>query len=88
MVRMEKHIDITNDYGHWFKIGCALASEFGEEGRYWFHWISRVSSKYYEADCDIQYSKCLKYENNQTTIATFFYYCKRAGVTLPRQRRK
>ena len=84
----ETHIDITNDYGHWFKIGCAIASEFGEEGRCWFHWISRMSSKYYEADCDIQYSKCLKYKNNQTSIATFFYYCKQVGIMLPQQSRK
>ena len=69
----ETHIDITNDYGHWFKIGCALASEFGEEGRCWFHWISRMSSKYYEADCDIQYSKCLKYKNNQTFLRIFVH---------------
>ena len=29
-----KRIDITERYENWFKIGCALAYEFGEKGRY------------------------------------------------------
>jgi hypothetical protein len=77
----DNRIDITNRYANWFKIGCALAHEFGEKGRYWFHTISRSSEKYYEYDCDIQYNKCLKY-NKQAgiKIATFFYYCKEHDI--------
>ena len=72
-----KRIDITNQYKDWFRIGCALACEFGEEGRYWFHLISRVCDKYNEGDCDIQYSNCLKYrKENGITIGTFFFICK------------
>ena len=72
-----KRIDITNQYKDWFRIGCALACEFGEEGRHWFHLISRVCDKYNEGDCDIQYSNCLKYrKDNGITIGTFFFICK------------
>lgn len=70
-----KRIDITNQYKDWFRIGCALAHEFGEEGRHWFHLISRVYEDYNEGDCDIQYSKCLKYrKDNGITIGTFFSF--------------
>ncbi|MDR3046968.1 MAG: PriCT-2 domain-containing protein, partial [Bacteroidales bacterium] len=66
---------------HWFKIGCAFAHEFGEEGRDWFTKVSRMSDKFGEGDCDIQYSRCLKYKKEAgVTIATFFYYCKKHGI--------
>ncbi len=65
----------------WFKIGCTLAYEFGEEGRYWFHLISRIYPKYNEGDCDMQYNRCLKYKKEDgVKIATFFYICKRFNI--------
>ena len=76
-----ERIDITNQYQNWFKIGCALAYEFGEDGRYWFHMISRVYKDYNEGGCDIQYNRCLKYKKDDgAKIGTFFYLCKRYGV--------
>lgn len=76
-----KKIDITKQYQNWFRIGCALAHEFGEEGRYWFHQISRVYEKYNESDCDLQYNKCLKYSRKDgIKIATFFYLCQCFGI--------
>lgn len=36
---------------------------------------------YNEGDCDIQYSRCLKYKKDDgAKIGTFFYLCKRYGV--------
>ena len=76
-----ERIDITNQYQNWFKIGCALAYEFGENGRHWFHMISRMYKNYNEGDCDIQYSRCLKYKKDDVAkIGTFFYLCKCYGV--------
>lgn len=78
---LAKRIDITKQYENWFKIGCALAYEFGEDGRYWFHLVSRVYEQYNEGDCDIQYNRCLKYKKDDgVKIGTFFYICKRYGV--------
>ena len=77
----ENRIDITNGYENWLKIGCALAHEFGEEGRDWFHMISRMYKDFHESDCDIQYSKCLRYQKETgVKIATFFYFCKKYGI--------
>ena len=76
-----KKIDITKQYQNWFRIGCALAHEFGEEGRYWFHRISRVYKEYNESDCDLQYDKCLKYpKEDGAKLATFFYLCPSFGI--------
>ncbi|WP_163629932.1 PriCT-2 domain-containing protein [Paludibacter sp. 221] len=77
----EHKIDITEKYEHWFKIGCALAHEFGEYGRHWFHMISRMYEGFGEPECDTQYNKCLKYKSKSgVTIATFFYICKKHGI--------
>ena len=79
----EKRIDVTKQYTNWFKIGCALAYEFGEDGRYWFHIISRMYEKYNEGDCDMQYNKCLKYKRNDgVKIGTFFYLCRQCGINI------
>lgn len=78
----EKRIDITNKYEHWRDIGFALVHEFGEDGRTWFHWVSRMYEEFNEGDCDYQYDNCLRYkkELGGSTIATFFYHCKINGV--------
>ncbi|MBR3291758.1 MAG: PriCT-2 domain-containing protein, partial [Bacteroidales bacterium] len=34
--------DITADYNDWLKVGFALAGEFGESGRGYFHAISSL----------------------------------------------
>ncbi|MCL2313433.1 MAG: VirE protein, partial [Firmicutes bacterium] len=43
----EKKIDITVGYVNWFKIGSALAHEFGEEGRARFQVVSYFHKDYY-----------------------------------------
>lgn len=77
------NIDITADYKDWFAVGCAIASEYGENGRQKFHCISAKNSKYNTAKCDIQYNRCLRtYTGKGFTIASFFYFCKRCGLTV------
>lgn len=77
------HIDITADYRDWFAIGCAIASEYGENSRNKFHCISAQSGKYDSKKCDIQYSRCLRcYNGRGFTIASFFYFCKHYGLTV------
>ena len=44
--------DITADYGDWLKVGFALASEFGESGRRYFHDISSIYSGYNQEESD------------------------------------
>ena len=77
--------DITADYGDWLKVGFALASEFGESGRRYFHDISSIYSGYERQECDKKYDQCLKSDNGKTNIATLFYLAEQQGVRLPHQ---
>ena len=77
--------DITADYGDWLKVGFALASEFGESGRRYFHEISSIYSGYERQECDKKYDQCLKTDNGKTNIATIFYLAEQQGVRLPHQ---
>lgn len=76
--------DITADYGDWLKVGFALASEFGESGRRYFHDISSLYSGYNQEESDTKYSECLKSDNGRTDISTLFYLAKNQGITLLR----
>ena len=46
------HTDITSGYTEWLKVGFAIASEFGEAGRRYFHDISALYTVYDETECD------------------------------------
>ncbi|MBN2747844.1 MAG: PriCT-2 domain-containing protein, partial [Bacteroidales bacterium] len=52
--------DITASYSDWRDIGFALADEFGENGRNYFHRISRFYPDYSQSTCDKQFDACLK----------------------------
>lgn len=73
--------NLAECYPEWFAIGRALASEFGEYGREWFHAVSSKSQKYDPDECDQQYSRCLR-ACDRTSIGTFFNLCKQNGVML------
>ena len=77
--------DITSGYNDWLKVGFALASEFGESGRKYFHDISSIYSGYERQECDKKYDQCLKSDNGKTNIATLFYLAEQQGVRLPHQ---
>ena len=72
---------MADSYRDWFRVGRALASEFGEGGREYFHRVSRNSEKYRREECDRQYDACLRC-GTRYTISTFFYLCKEHGLTL------
>ena len=80
--------DLTDDYNDWFHIGSALASEFGETGRDFFHELSSMSSKYKANECDKKYDDCLRNSHNTITIATFFKMAKDAGIDIRTSRPK
>ena len=69
-------IDITKNYNQWFNIGCALANEFGEEGREFFHVASRNHNKYHPESCDNLYSTCLERKYSEIGIGTFFHWAR------------
>jgi len=79
---VEKDIDIAPEYDQYLKIGFAFADEFGEAGRSRFHAVCSPYPKYTRKQTDIQYDKCLKSNTGETSIGTFFFYCKEKGIWI------
>ena len=79
--QLEAHrTDLTATYSHWRDIGFAFAQSFGEEGREFFHRVSRFHPAYSSPGCDNQYNNCLKSTGSGITIKTFFYLAAQAGA--------
>ena len=75
-------IDLVDSYYDWIQIGFALAGEYGETGRHYFHHISMQGTKYDAIKCDAKYNECLKAGKGRVRINTFFYKCKEAGIEI------
>jgi len=56
---IKERVNVTEDYADWLRVGFALAHEFGERGRAYFHQISALSSKYDHETCDKKFDNCL-----------------------------
>lgn len=74
--------DITASYPDWRDIGFALSEEFGENGREYYHRISRFYANYSPSDCDKQFDACLKSKGHGITMKTFFHLAKSAGINI------
>lgn len=85
---MGDRINICENYHEWVRVAFALVDAFGEGGRSYFHQVSSISGKYEPVICDKQYTNCIKHKasGNRSTIATFYYYCKLAGVVTYSER--
>ena len=70
--------DVTEKYEQWFQIGCALAKEFGNDGREMFDLISQNHPKYSFDSCDSLFSICIT-NNYDYSIGTFFYWAEQYG---------
>ena len=77
-----RHIDITQGYDNWLRLGFALADGIGEEGRQIFHDLSRQNADYNHEECDKQFSNCLKSHGQGITIASFYKMAQDAGVDI------
>jgi len=84
---VSRRLNLCENYHEWLRMAFAFVHQFGEAGRDYFHIVSQYSSKYDSNTCDKQYNACLKHKgNNHTTISTFYYYCKQAGIQLYTER--
>lgn len=73
-------IDITPGYKEgWFAIGCALANEFGELGRDYFHRVSQYHPEYCIHATDKQFSLCIK-GRYRYSIGTFYSIAEQYGI--------
>ena len=75
-------IDITSGYKNWLKLGFALADGLGEDGRQYFHRLSRFYPSYNASEADEQYTKCIKGKRNDVTYHTLFFLAKEYGITI------
>ncbi|MBK6978380.1 MAG: PriCT-2 domain-containing protein [Cytophagaceae bacterium] len=78
----ESRIDLTANYQDWRNIGFAIADEFGENGRDFFHRIGTFYADYSTADSDKQFDACLKANGSGINLSTLFYLAKNAGITV------
>lgn len=77
--------DITGGYATWRDLGFALAEEYGETGRDYFHRISKNYAGYDAKECDAQFNKCLNAKGHGITIATFYHYAHQSGIKPTKQ---
>lgn len=78
-------IDITGNYATWRDLGFALAEEYGEAGRDYFHRISKNYIGYDSKECDEQFNKCLNAQGHGITIATFYHFVHQSGIKPMKQ---
>ena len=67
--------DVYPTYQAWFEVGSALAKELGEDGRRYFHQLSRGYKEYDADEVDCKYSEIMKEADRYSYNAgTVFYY--------------
>lgn len=72
-------IDITETERQWYEIGVALADEFGEYGREFYHRVSRYYPKYSRQETDRKFDHCLVQFGY--AFGTFLHYAKEYGYS-------
>ncbi len=80
----DRSINLCEEYSEWVTIAYSIISQFGEDGRDYFHTLSSLSSKYNAADTDKQFDSCLKNSSQSktkiATIATIYHLAKQNGI--------
>lgn len=79
----EYGIDVTGSYKDWFNIGASLTA-LGEDGRYYFHRVSRIHPDYKYHEADKKFTELLR-TTKRVGLGTFFYWCQQYGITYKRQ---
>lgn len=75
-------VDIAPAYDDWRNLGFALAEGLGEEGRVFYHRLSRFYAGYRRDEAEKQYDACLRSRGKGVTVNTFFHLARLAGVDI------
>lgn len=78
----QNQIDITSGYLNWIRIGFALGATLGEDGRDYFHRLSRFNQDYSYAECDKKYTNLTVRNNGSIRLGTLIYIAKENGVEV------
>jgi hypothetical protein len=73
----KRKTDITGTRQTWFEVLCALASQFGEDGRDYAHRVSQHYPGYAHEETDALYSDVLRHNGYSYTIGTLFYHANK-----------
>lgn len=76
------HPLFADEYHDHVTVAFALATEYGEGGRQYYHAICMGSPKYNQREIDRKYSNAISKGNGSVSIGTFFFMCKKAGIEL------
>lgn len=71
-------IDITADYEDWYKIAGALFNAFGENGRDYFHRVSKYYHDYKEKAVNNKFNNCMNMK--RVTLSSFFHVASKYGI--------
>lgn len=78
----KNNIDITNGYENWIRIGFSLASSLSENGRDYFHRLSKFNEGYNSNTCEKQYSNLLKRNNGAISLGTLIHIARSYGIAI------
>ena len=81
-------IDIAPTYDEYTNLAFAIATDYGEAGRWAFHAICKLSQKYNETNANKMYSGAIASNHGIKHIASAFYLVKQAGVNIDEVRLK
>ena len=79
--------NIAEDYHDYVRLGFALASGLGSDGRSIFHMLCAHSTKYSVNECERKWRECLRKSDGRTTIATYYHMAREAGVDIKKLRK-
>lgn len=71
--------DVTKSYKAWFTIGCNIAATFGDEGRDYYHRVSRFHPGYTIAATDRKYNQCLQLVRDKNSRPGLGYWLGLCG---------
>ena len=85
----DRSLDLCQeDYFRYIRIGIAIASKFGDSGLEKFKFVCQFGGKYNERSAERDYRGFVKNGSGICTIATFYYYCKEAGLEVYSEKTK
>jgi len=82
MVNQASSMNLFDNYDDYIKLAFSIVSNFGEQGRGYFHALCKSSSKYDSKKADNHYSIACKRNETGITIAFTYWKFKDAGIQL------
>lgn len=88
MVNQARNLNLFDDYGDYIKLAFALSSEFGINGKDYFHTLCASSSKYNYDKAQKDYEIACKRQETGITIKFVYWMFKNAGIALQSEQTK